>query len=652
MSIDFNNAPAQATLEDAEARKSRVLNAIQSDIKGFIQYLYPRATIRSDARVGDVMGEPGSSLSICVTGDAAGRWHDHATGDKGDAFSLWALVHRLDIRREFGNVLSECDAWANGTPPVHANVRHEIEASKPPGKSVNKRETAAFTYHAADGEVLFDVVRLDLFGDDGNPIIKSGGKPAKEYMPRKPDGRWGYPPGKRPLYRLPDINEADDVVFCEGEKCADAVHLCGWSATTAPGGSNTRLDAIDWRPLAGRNVILWPDNDDAGRDHMERVSEILTSIGCNVVTLSLPEGVPAKWDAADATEDQILALLREAPESAPKPRARFLTLTELSKLPPPTWMIESYLTDNSFSVIYGPSGEFKTFIVLDMALSVACGVDWRGLKVAQGSVAFVAGEGASGLFKRAYSWLVARGEGRTDAPFYTLDHSVPVTEGEALDALIAGLEDLPEMPKLIVLDTLARNFGFGDENSTQDMNRFVSAIDALRARTGAHICAIHHTGKDSDKGARGSSVLRAAIDTEIGVKRSEGTKNVTVAVTKQKEADEAEHKHFEMIPVEAVHPITGEVIGSLIPRLISELPKDNENASQSFRLGRNERRIIGYIEQCCEAQFGLMAEHLGINTGNLSRALKSLQNKGLIVKEGDDPGFYRLSPPNDSNDSE
>ena len=79
---------------------------------------------------------------------------------------------------------------------------------------------------------------------------------------------------------------------------------------------------------------------------------------------------------------------------------------------------------------------------------------------------------------------------------------------------------------LIIVDTLSRVIGNGDENKTVDMNKLVKSCDVLRAATGAHLMLIYHCGKDKSKGARGSSALRAATDTEIEMtpKRVEATK--------------------------------------------------------------------------------------------------------------------------------
>lgn len=570
--IDLNDPAYRAPVfEDAEARKQRIKLACERRVKELVRYLYPRAHFDAkNARIGNVHGESGASLSIALTPDVPGHWYDHATGEKGDVLTLWQRALGL---ADFGEVLREAESWAGGAPSPKSERRHQTEVAKPPAAETLQREVATYPYLSPGGETLFEVVRFDEYdAATGEPVLKAG-KIAKVYKPRQPSGQFGYPPGPRPLYRLPEIERSREIVFVEGEKAADAIHQCGWVATSAPGGATTNLEAIDWRPLAGKTVILWPDNDEPGRKLMLGVEAKLKGLGCAVRWVTLPDDVPAKWDAADAGEEEIHALLNRSAE-ARRTAVRFITIADLAARKPPEWIVNEILPEGAFSVLYGPSGSYKTFLALDMALSVACGVDWRGVAVRAMPVAYVAGEGVGGLYKRILPWMVARSQGRTPA-FHILDHSVQMTEAEHLEALVAGIEDLTVKPGLIILDTLARNFGAGDENSTQDMNRFVAAVDALRKATGAHVMAIHHTGKEASKGARGSSVLRAAVDTEIEIDRTEGTNCVTLSVTKQKDAEEVQPMLFEMVKAEAADPATGEVLTSVIPSLreVDAMPK-------------------------------------------------------------------------------
>jgi hypothetical protein len=85
------------------------------------------------------------------------------------------------------------------------------------------------------------------------------------------------PPKPWPLYRRETIATSDTVLVVEGEKCADALAPFGIAATTSPFGAG-KAEHCDWTPLAGKNVVLWPDNDVPGRNHMKQVQEILQTL--------------------------------------------------------------------------------------------------------------------------------------------------------------------------------------------------------------------------------------------------------------------------------------------------------------------------------------------------------------------------------------
>ncbi|WP_226627961.1 AAA family ATPase [Alloyangia pacifica] len=189
------------------------------------------------------------------------------------------------------------------------------------------------------------------------------------------------------------------------------------------------------------------------------------------------------------------------------------------------YLVKGWIDAGAFSVTYGDSNVGKTFLALDMSLHVAAGRDWHGNKVSQGGVVYVAGEGGKGIRNRIEA---ARREDpdfvqSADSAFLLLPETLDLCADVDAKALTAALRSMPIQATLIVIDTLARAMGAGDENAAPDMGRFVRNIDLIRAETGAHVMVIHHSGKDASKGARGSSALRAAVDTEIELTRTDST---------------------------------------------------------------------------------------------------------------------------------
>lgn len=211
------------------------------------------------------------------------------------------------------------------------------------------------------------------------------------------------------------------------------------------------------------------------------------------------------------------------------------------------WTIERYVEHDAISMVYGPSGVGKSFVVLSMACSIATGTPWHGMLVKQGPVFYIAGEGHNGLMRRFKAWETGEGISLRDAPLYKSRKAIGLlNESEAL-LLKAELQQMVDQfgrPSLICVDTLARNFGDGDENSTEDMSKFIRVLDEIRAEMRCHIMIVHHSGHEGTR-ARGSSSLRAAMDQEYQVS-SIGPGVMVFKSTKMKDAEPPAERHFRI----------------------------------------------------------------------------------------------------------
>ena len=221
------------------------------------------------------------------------------------------------------------------------------------------------------------------------------------------------------------------------------------------------------------------------------------------------------------------------------PRQTFRPLSELLKTPPAeNWVIKRFIPASSIIVFFGNSGHGKTFVVIDLLCHIAAGLAWCGNKTRQGPILYLAGEGQHGILRRFKAWFEAH-PGHEDAINNILIRTFPASlcDPIATADLLEEIAAMPVKPVAIAIDTLARNFGPGDENSTRDMSAFVAALDALRvASHDAAIILPHHSGHGDKSRARGSSVLKGAIDTEFCVERKELT--IQMTCSKMKDADE------------------------------------------------------------------------------------------------------------------
>jgi hypothetical protein len=132
-----------------------------------------------------------------------------------------------------------------------------------------------------------------------------------------PDGTIGLN-GQKPtdmLYGVEELKERPDepVVLVEGEKARDALHRFGALAVASVCGAASTPSVEALRHLTGRDVLVWPDADEIGRVHMQRIGTILIELDVEGVRwVNPPEGVPSGWDAADASIEEVHALLDAA----------------------------------------------------------------------------------------------------------------------------------------------------------------------------------------------------------------------------------------------------------------------------------------------------------------------------------------------------
>lgn len=253
---------------------------------------------------------------------------------------------------------------------------------------------------------------------------------------------------------------------------------------------------------------------------------------------------------------------------------RLVRLSAVDAVLTSNYMVKGWLDRNCLSMLYGPSNAGKTFVALDIATHIAAGKVWRGLRVNGGPVLYIAAEGGAGIRNRLAAIKCDRPE-LAAAPFTLLPVGLDLHgQGDAL----AVCEIMPsDNPALVVVDTLARSMGVGDENTAKDAAMFVRNCDLIREATGAHVMVIHHTGKDEERGARGSSALRAAVDNEIQI-----TADGEILSRKQRDQEPPEPLHFKLRSVvlgvdEDGDPVTSAVVDEAEPPKPERKPLTGKN---------------------------------------------------------------------------
>lgn len=220
-----------------------------------------------------------------------------------------------------------------------------------------------------------------------------------------------------------------------------------------------------------------------------------------------------------------------------------LSTQELLNLPPAKWLMRDLIPKEGFVGLYGAPGGGKSFIALDWAMCISEGRPWLGVyETQQAPVIYVAAEGGRGIQQRAREWMKFYGYQDLIAMYWLLN-PLYVREEGTVEKFLETLEDRDIWPGLIVLDTLSRSFGGGEENASADMGHFVDQITKLAQGRRMASLIVHHTNATGNR-ERGSSAFRGAADAMFGCRatKDKDTNNI-IAIElkndKQKDATEA-----------------------------------------------------------------------------------------------------------------
>ncbi|WP_408951577.1 phage/plasmid primase, P4 family [Lysobacter sp. Hz 25] len=290
--MDFNDAvPLGETRQPDRPARDEIRSQLMLRLDGVLRSLYPEGRMRSGKfHLGDVHGAAGDSLEVSVSGEKAGLWIDHATGEGGDLFDLIAAQAGLDARHDFAAVLERASELAGHVPAPTRGSPSKKRQSEPAVDDLGPH-TARWDYLSANGDLIACVYRYDP-------------PEGKQYRPWDPKRRKHQAPVPRPLYNQPGVAASNEVVLVEGEKSADALIARGTCATTSMNGANAPIDKTDWSPLCGKHVLIWPDKDKPGWEFAMQASQAAFKAGADsCALLHLPEDKPQGWDAADAAEE-------------------------------------------------------------------------------------------------------------------------------------------------------------------------------------------------------------------------------------------------------------------------------------------------------------------------------------------------------------
>jgi hypothetical protein len=286
-------------------------------------------------------------------------------------------------------------------------------------------------------------------------------------------------------------------------------------------------------------------------------------------------------------------------------RFQVLTAQEFTNRPAPTWIIKHVLPQAELVVLYGASGAGKSFMALDMAGAIARGLPWRGKKVKQGRVVYIAAEGAGGFRNRMQAYATQHQVDLAELDIGVI-HAAPnlILKDDALD--VAKAIKASGGADVVIVDTFAQTTPGANENAGEDMGKALAHCKGIHRATGAVVVLVHHAGKDPTKGARGWSGLRAAADAELEVVR--GATGRALRLTKSKDGEDQLEWGFDLEVVqigvdEDLEPITScvvietamPVIGAGPARKMGVVEKVVNDVIQEFAVAQTEGIEVGPV---------------------------------------------------------
>lgn len=315
----------------------------------------------------------------------------------------------------------------------------------------------------------------------------------------------------------------------------------------------------------------------------------------------------------------------EAAKAAPVDRweGRFLTTDDLLNLAPPQPLIEDTIDLNTVAMLAGKWGSYKSFLSLDWAWSIACGIPWANRQAEDLPVLYLAGEGAHGIGLRYRAWTQAKNRAPRAGQFHLVPQTPRLLDREDVNDLCSHVRRLGV--RFVVVDTLSKSIAGADENSAKDMSMAIDALYRLQDATeGGTVLAVHHNGKNGD--LRGSSALEGGVDTVYVVEKDGQT--VTVKRTKRKDGplDDTLTMQFQQIDLgkdEVGRPVTSGILSQG-----GETPLGDAASSTSLL-----SHLLSQPEGDPDSKAQIL-EATGMSRATFYRALSDLEERGYAQKVG------------------
>lgn len=370
------------------------------------------------------------------------------------------------------------------------------------------RETDWFEYADASGAVVYRTVRVEQVGRK------------KRFKAQRPDGRGGWISGmgdiKRVPYRLPDILAADPgepVYLVEGERKADKLASWGFVATAVAFGCR------GWRAdyaaaLAGRHVIILPDNDDEGRGFAQKAAKDIEEQRGTVQIVDLL-GLPPKGDIMDwtGTADDLRALVEQSTRSGGLPGLCGPETWDGTKAPDREWIWPDWIVRKAAGLLGGEEGVGKSLLAQQMATCGAAGIPFLGVQGQRVRAIYITCEDDKDELHRRQETINAslgitmaslKGWLRTFSLKGEIGNDLSEQDGKGITVPTARYNQVRQAvldfgAQLVFIDNAAHVFP-GNENNRHEVAAFLGLLERLSIEINGAVVLLAHPNKQHAQG--------------------------------------------------------------------------------------------------------------------------------------------------------
>lgn len=396
--------------------------------------------------------------------------------------------------------------------------------------------------------VLLDMLQ---YWDDWKPCFDSalGIGPEPPNTPKQSQQGEQLPGRRNPIQEFNQSNSVADVLQRNGyrQRGKDRFIRPG-SESKAPGAAIMRncVDSVERVYSHGGDVL----NDSFAHDAfdcfrlLECGGDYVKAFDWNPEITRHNQQLFAQEQSQNAPE---LPMQADRAKDQGKPLFPLVAASQLTLKPTPIdWLVENFIERESLNLLFGEPGAGKSLFALDWAFCMAAGIEWHGYRTKQTDVVIIAGEGFAGMARRLKA-LESKYQMKASASLFISQRPAQLSDEKSAAWVADSIRAFCPNPGLVIIDTLHRNMD-GDENSSQDIGRFVANLDGFFKPLGAAVLIVHHSGHGQRDRSRGSSSIRAAMDGEFSATKEGGA--IVLSCHKAKDFEALKPMQFSLKPVE------------------------------------------------------------------------------------------------------